>query len=130
VILVKDAATKKKLRKEIKKMTDEEAVQYLSDKYKTAESPVVKIEKGLFTKGQNKFVDEVVFNTEKAGLPEDFQDFFLLGKLLPEYPEDYTDVRGLVVTDYQDYLEQEWLKSLNEKYPVIIYKDIIEKEIK
>jgi peptidyl-prolyl cis-trans isomerase SurA len=131
VVLVKDADTKKKLQKEIKKMTAEEAVQYLSDKYKTDETPVVKVEKGLFTKGQNKFVDETVFHAGKAEFPEAaYQDFFLLGKLLPKYPDSYMDVRGLVVTDYQDYLEQEWLKSLNEKYPVIIYKDIIEKEFK
>jgi peptidyl-prolyl cis-trans isomerase SurA len=130
VILVKDAATMKKLQKEIKKMSDEDAVQYLSDKYKTEETPVVKVEKGLFTKGQNKFVDETIFNMGKAEFPENFQAFFLLGKLLPEYPDSYMDVRGLVVTDYQDYLEQKWLKSLNEKYHVIIYKDIIEKEFK
>jgi peptidyl-prolyl cis-trans isomerase SurA len=130
VILVKDAATKKKIQKEITKMPDEEAVQYLLDKYKTEETPVVKVEKGLFTKEQNKFVDEIVFKTGKAEFPENYQDFFLLGKLLPEYPDSYMDVRGLVVTDYQDYLEQKWLEYLNEKYSVIIYKDIIEKEFK
>jgi peptidyl-prolyl cis-trans isomerase SurA len=130
VILVKDAATKKKIQKEIKKMPDEEAIQYLLDKYKTEETPVVKVEKGLFTKGQNKFVDETVFKAGKAEFPENYQDFFLLGKLLSKYPESYLDVRGLVVTDYQDHLEQEWLKYLNEKYPIIINNAIIEKEFK
>jgi peptidyl-prolyl cis-trans isomerase SurA len=45
--------------------------------------------------------------------------------LQEKLPDSYTDVRGLVITDYQDYLEQEWLKSLNEKYPVVIYEDVI-----
>jgi len=125
VILAKDSKTKKKMRKETSKMTHDDAVKYLLDNYRVGDVSYVRIEKGLFTKGQNKFVDEVIFKTGKAERPEAFQDFFLLGTLLPNMPEVYTDVRGLVITDYQDHLEKEWLKSLNEKYPVVIYKDVI-----
>jgi peptidyl-prolyl cis-trans isomerase SurA len=47
------------------------------------------------------------------------------GKTDAEAPKSYKDVRGLVITDYQDFLEQEWIKLLNSKYPVIIYEDKI-----
>ncbi|GHT74369.1 peptidyl-prolyl cis-trans isomerase [Bacteroidia bacterium] len=125
VVLAKDAETKKKMLKDIKKLTPDEAVKFLLDNYKVGDVSYVRIEKGLFTKGQNKFVDEQVFKTGKAELPDNYQDYFVLGKLLPTTPETYTDVRGLVVTDYQDYLEKEWLKKLNEKYPVVIYRDVL-----
>ncbi|MDR0547671.1 MAG: peptidylprolyl isomerase [Dysgonamonadaceae bacterium] len=129
VVLTKDAKLQSKMQKEVKKLSYEEAAKYLTDHYKQdvdSLSPL-KIEKGLFVKGQNKYVDEAFFQTGKAELPKGFTGFFLLGKSLPDIPDSYTDVRGLVITDYQDYLEQAWLKSLNEKYPVTIYKERIEK---
>ncbi|MDR1527397.1 MAG: peptidylprolyl isomerase [Dysgonamonadaceae bacterium] len=130
VILLKDAKAKQGIQKEIKKMQPDQAVPYLLNKYNTADSTLIQVEKGLFVKGQNPYVDEAVFGGEKAILFSPYVSFILLGKMLPNMPEEYTDVKGLVITDYQDYLEQEWVKSLNEKYPVEIYKDVIAKEIK
>jgi peptidyl-prolyl cis-trans isomerase SurA len=124
IIFAKDAATKKKMQKEISKMKPEEAVAYLNENYKVGEVSYVKVEKGVFKKGENPFVDEQAFKTGKAERPEGFADFFLLGKVL-KAPDSFTDIRGTVVTDYQDYLEKEWIKKLNEKYPVKIYKDVL-----
>jgi peptidyl-prolyl cis-trans isomerase SurA len=130
IVFLKDAKAKKSILKEIKKMQPDQAVQYLLDKYNTPDSLQIRAEKGLFIKGQNTFVDEAIFRGPKAELPQSFTDFFPFGKMLPTLPEEYADARGLVITDYQDYLEQEWIKSLNGKYPVEIYKDVITKEIK
>ena len=125
VVLIKDAKAKKKMQKEVAKMNPDAAAQYLLDNYRTDSVSLIKIEKGLFVQGDNQFVDESIFKSGKATLPEGFADFFMIGKLLPNSPESYTDVRGLVITDYQDYLEKEWLESLNQKYPVEIYQDVI-----
>ncbi|MCC8145922.1 MAG: peptidylprolyl isomerase [Bacteroidales bacterium] len=126
VVLTKDSENKKKMQKEVSKMKPEAAVNYLLENYKVGEVSYVKIEKGLFKKGQNAFVDESVFKSGKAEFPEEYQDFFLIGKLLKDKPESYTDVRGLVITDYQDHLEKQWLESLNAKYPVKINKEVID----
>ncbi|MEG2071267.1 MAG: peptidylprolyl isomerase, partial [Bacteroidales bacterium] len=41
------------------------------------------------------------------------------------------DIRAIVITEYQNYLDQEWVKELKKKYPVIIneelYKTILKK---
>ena len=124
IIFAKDATTKKKMQEEISKMNPEEAVNYLNENYKVGDVSYVKVEKGLFKKGENPFVDEQAFETGEAERPEGFADFFLLGKTL-DAPDAYTDMRGTVVTDYQDYLEREWIKQLNEKYTVKIYNDVL-----
>ena len=126
VVLTKDSKAKKKMQKEISKKDPDAAAKYLLDTYKADSINPIKIEKGLFVQGDNQYIDESVFKSGKANFPENFADFFLIGKLLPNSPEIYTDVRGLVITDYQDYLEKEWLESLNKKYPVEIYQDVIE----
>jgi len=124
IVLTRDAATQKKMQKEISKMNPEDAVAYLNENYKVGSVSYVKIDKGIFKKGENPFVDEQAFKTGKAEKPEGFGDFFLLGQVL-NGPDSYTDIRGAVVTDYQDYLEKEWIKKLNEKYPVTINKDVL-----
>ena len=41
-------------------------------------------------------------------------------------PEEWLDEKGRVTTDYQDYLEAEWIKTLREKYPVVIDEEVWE----
>ena len=124
VVLVKDTKTKKKMQKEIAKKDPETAVQFLFDNYKVGDVSYVKVERGMFKKGDNAFVDEAAFNSGVAERNPDFKDFFLLGKV-SKVPESYMDVKGMVITDYQNYLEEEWIKKLNEKYRVTIYPELL-----
>jgi peptidyl-prolyl cis-trans isomerase SurA len=127
VVLVKDAKTKKKMQKEISKMQPEKAVEYLYENYRVGDVSYVKAEKGLYKKGDNAFVDEWAFKSGQAEKPEkpaEFQDSFLIGNV-SNVPTAYSDVRGLVVTSYQDYLEKEWQEKLNAKYPVVVYRDVL-----
>jgi peptidyl-prolyl cis-trans isomerase SurA len=39
-------------------------------------------------------------------------------------PESWEDEKGKVTTDYQDYLEAEWVKMLREKYPVVVNQEV------
>ena len=130
IVFLKNAKLKKNMQREIRKMQPDQAAQYLLNKYNTENSAQLRMEKGLYIKEQNPYVDEVVFGKAKATVPSPYSDIILIGKMLPNMPEDYTDVKGLVITDYQDHLELEWMKVLNEKYPVEIYKDVIAQEIK
>ena len=123
VVLVKDAQIKKKIQKNIAGMDAEKAVSYLNDNYIVGDVSYVKIDKGLFKKGDNPFVDEAAFKSGVATRPAEFQDFFLLGKVL-KGPESYTDARGMVITDYQNYLENLWIKKLNEEYKVTVYPEV------
>jgi len=124
VVLVKDAKIKKQIQKETALMEPEQAVQYMYDAYKVGDVSYVKVDKGLFKKGDNSFVDESAFKSGVATYPDGFKDFFLIGKVI-HAPETYMDVRGQVVTDYQDYLEKVWLQKLNDKYRTTIYTDVL-----
>ncbi|HOV83693.1 MAG TPA: peptidylprolyl isomerase [Paludibacteraceae bacterium] len=85
----------------------------------------VKIEKGLFVQGDNKAVDKFIFKVkDNYTPPEGYPYVFVHGRLLKS-PEDYTDVRGAIISDYQDYLEKEWIKKLRTKYPFYVDKDVL-----
>ena len=49
-----------------------------------------------------------------------------VGKKL-KAPETWSDEKGKVTTDYQDFLEAQWVKKLREKYPVVINEDVWQK---
>ncbi len=43
------------------------------------------------------------------------------------YPsEELKDVRGMVIADYQDYLEREWLKALRSRYEIWVDEQLLE----
>jgi peptidyl-prolyl cis-trans isomerase SurA len=46
------------------------------------------------------------------------------GKLLKK-PQDYTDVRALVLTDLQDEMERKWVADLRRKYAVTVNEEVL-----
>jgi peptidyl-prolyl cis-trans isomerase SurA len=47
-------------------------------------------------------------------------EFIRFVKLIENEPKPLADIRGQVIADYQEYLEKEWVKSLKEKYSVVV----------
>ena len=124
IVFVKDEQTKKKMQKDVSKMNPEEAVAFLKEKYNQDGIVSAKIDRVLAQQGENEYVDEAVFKTGKAEPSKNYPEFFVIGnKLLA--PESHADVKGLVITDYQDFLEKEWIKNLNRKYSVKLFPEAI-----
>ncbi len=40
-------------------------------------------------------------------------------------PKDYSDVRELVVADYQEQLEKQWIEDLRRQYPVVLNQEAL-----
>jgi peptidyl-prolyl cis-trans isomerase SurA len=125
VILCKDKETFLAAKAIVKKSDPDSIDKYLRSRLNDS-IQYVKVEKGLFVKGDNKIVDDQIFKTKEKYVPsKDYPFFFVTGKLLKNKPQDYTDVRGLVTADYQEYLEREWIKALRAKYPVNVDQNVL-----
>lgn len=86
----------------------------------------IRVEKGIFKQGDNALIDREVFKKDTAVVAvKDYPIDATYGKVLKNGPEDYTDVRGLVVADYQDELEKEWVAELRRKYPVTVDREVL-----
>ena len=87
----------------------------------------IKAEKGIFKKGDNAFADKMVFK-DKSVTPTPVKDYpndGFYGQMLKKGPEECSDVRNLVISDYQEALEKEWVKELREKATVTVNKDVL-----
>ena len=86
----------------------------------------VRVDKGIFKSGDNAFVDKLVFKKDTTVTAvKDYPIDSYFGKVLKKGPEDLSDVRGLVTSDYQQVLESDWVKGLRAKYPVEINKEVL-----
>lgn len=120
LILCKDKNTYKLAKKMIKKIATDSIDKYLTTRLNDS-IQYVKIEKNLFVQGENKLIDNLAFKTKEVVEPnKDYPYAFVVGKVLKTLPESYTDVRGLVTADYQEFLEKQWIASLRQKYKVTI----------
>lgn len=119
-----DAATAKAVRKMVKKNT---ADSLILRKMNTDSVVVVNIEHNKFLNGQNSNVDAM---NKKPGMSEDILGsngnitFIKLHSVIPPMPKTLKEARGYVISDYQDQLEQEWITSLREKYPVVVNEKV------
>lgn len=86
----------------------------------------IRVEKGIFKKGDNAVVDSAIFKVEAKVEPtKGFPINAVYGKKL-KAPKEMEDVRTQVVADYQDALEKQWVEGLRQKYPVSVNKDVLE----
>ncbi len=96
----------------------------LADQVKQHTDKKVKIDRGFYEKGDNELVDYLVWN----GLqPENYKDglHFIRGNKIAPQPKTLDEAKGLYISDYQNYLEKEWIKQLRKKYRVKINKKIV-----
>lgn len=86
----------------------------------------IRVEKGIFKKGDNALVDSLVYGDKEAkvkhidGYPIDA----VHGKLM-KAPKEMSDVRAQVVADYQSYLEKQWVAQLRRRYTVEVYPEVV-----
>ncbi|MCD8306599.1 MAG: peptidylprolyl isomerase [Prevotella sp.] len=85
----------------------------------------IRVEKGVFKRGDNAIIDNYEYNdTAKVKEMKGYPHTAAFGRFIKQ-PETYTDVRGLVVADYQETLEKAWVAELRKKYPVEVDPDVL-----
>lgn len=87
----------------------------------------IKVEKVLVAEGENAMVDSEKFGGPRVKPEKKYSDYFVYGGKVLAQPEEMSDVRGQVVADYQNYLEDEWVAQLRKKYKVTIDNKVLKK---
>ncbi len=92
----------------------------------------VNFKTGSFERGDNKILDTVPWTPgiHDAGIINKRYYVVKITKILPPSDKKLSDVKGMVIADYQDYLEKQWLAELRQKYPVVINDSVVDQLIK
>jgi peptidyl-prolyl cis-trans isomerase SurA len=97
--------------------------QEILDKINEVEEKVW-IEEGTWEKNTNPIVNFYVWSGEKPDNFNDALEFIRGDKIAPE-PKLLDEAKGLYLSDYQTYLEKEWIKTLRKKYKIRINKKLL-----
>jgi peptidyl-prolyl cis-trans isomerase SurA len=91
---------------------------------------------------QNVIFTSDIMNAQHQALPKDFifkeglskvyfyndaYHIIKVNKVLPIKEKTFEEAKGLVINDFQDEVEKEWLQKLHDTYKVIVNKDVLEK---
>ena len=128
IIQAKDKSSLKAAKAIIKSAHPDSIQSYIAHRINTDSVTYVKVQHGLWEQGKNGAVDKFGLKIKGAEFTpaEALPLVECVGKKL-KAPAEWTDEKGKVTTDYQDYLEAEWVKTLREKYPVVLNKDVWER---
>ena len=116
-----DEATAKKAKKMAGKLKADSLAIVLKRTFNNDSTSLIKVEQGLYVMGEYALTDKLVFKSGEWTPGKSYPVVFTKGKVLKKGPEEYSDVRGAVIGDYQNHLEKEWIKELKQKYPVSIF---------
>ncbi len=83
-----------------------------------------KKENGIFPKGENDYVDKLVFGEGSFEPRSGYPFTHVIGHVI-KGPETLSDDLSMVTELYQERLEKDWLKSLHKKYKFKINKKIL-----
>ena len=130
LIQAKDKGSLKAAKAIIRSANPDSIQSYIAQRINCDSVTYVKVQHGLWELGKNSAVDKYGFKAKNAEFtPNEAMPIVeCVGKKL-KAPEAWNDEKGKVTTDYQDFLEAEWIKRLREKYPIEI-KDAVWQRIK
>lgn len=120
----KDAADVEAVKRSIKKVNFDDWAETLRKQFNDS-TLRIKVVKGIFKKGDNALVDREIFQVDTTyTAPKGYEHTAVFGKKL-KAPKTYDDVRELVVADYQEYLEKQWIADLRKQYPVVLNEEAL-----
>ena len=103
----------------------------LRDTFKRDSIGYAFVRKGYYQKGDNQYVDQtewkVGVRNEIASTVDQSTTIVCIREVRKPEPKTLKEARGLVTSDYQVELEQEWVKSLKERYPVKVNEKVLDK---
>lgn len=86
------------------------------DSLDTAITEQIQIKHGPFFKGDEPMVDALVWKAKKPAIDGSFPYVIVDGKVIPGHVQPLNTIRGRVISDYQEEIEQRWINELKQKY--------------
>ena len=125
ILHCKDKSSAKAAQAIVKSADIDSVESYINRRLNNDSTKYVKVQYGLYEQGKTAVVDKYALGDKNAQYTpsEQLPIIVCVGKKL-KAPETWQDEKGRITTDYQDYLEAEWIKALRAKYPVVIDQEV------
>ncbi len=121
-----DKAQAKKVKSVLKKNANGDWRKAIKQTFNKEQQQVLVTGPYLSKQGENPYIDQHVFKKGEAQVRKKYPYSDVYGKKLSQ-PKTWRDVKSLVVSDYQEKKEKEWVDSLRRKYAdvIIVNQDVV-----
>ncbi|MBQ1859458.1 MAG: peptidylprolyl isomerase [Paludibacteraceae bacterium] len=128
IIQAADKTSAKAAQAIIKNAHPDSIMSYINHRVNLDSLNCVKVQYGMWEQGKMPIVDKYGLKLKGAEFtPSEALPYIVcVGRKL-KAPEVWSDEKGKVTTEYQDWLEAQWVKALREKYPVVINQEVWER---
>ncbi len=128
IYALEDYSKIKALKKDIAdSLTKEELIA----KYNKESSLMLNIENGVFEKEQNVIVDAADWTVGLHEVTVDDKQYLVkISEVKPAATKELNEARGIIISDYQNYLEREWIESLKKEKEIVINQVELKKLVK
>ncbi|WP_017730071.1 peptidylprolyl isomerase [Nafulsella turpanensis] len=102
----------------------------LEEQFNTESALALQVTQGPFEKGDHPVVDAVSWEPGTHQLEKGGRVYLVeIRSILPPAPKKLDEVRGQVISDYQEYLEKQWVHTLRAKYAVEVNEEVLEQTL-
>jgi peptidyl-prolyl cis-trans isomerase SurA len=86
----------------------------------------LQVESGFYERGTNEILDLIEWEPGIYDLSiENVEYLVYIERIVSSTNKNLGEVKGQVISDYQNFLEKEWIKDLKEKYSVNVNKNAL-----
>ena len=98
----------------------------LEKRFNEESSLTLQVDEGLFEQGDNALIDEMDWNQGQYETLKNGRYYLItITDVLPPAAKKLQEVRGLVISDYQAELEEQWLQELRTRYTVSTNEEVL-----
>ena len=102
----------------------------LEERYNQNSSLTLQIEENIFEKDQNDILSRFNWSLGYQKIEIDRRYYLVdIKELLPPQRKQLNEIKGLVIADYQELLEKEWISELKAKHSVKVNKKTLKEVI-
>jgi peptidyl-prolyl cis-trans isomerase SurA len=117
------------IKKAQKYLKNDKSVDFIKEKLNIKDGAVNIMSKvGVFEEGNEALPKNLQFETGISEILKDGEYYFVtkVNATLPAGPKELDQCRGKAINDYQQYLEENWVKDLKNEFKVEVNQTVFE----
>ena len=127
--IVFSSASRDDISKVVEYLNDSKNAEDITAEMNTDKSQKVIVTKGIMELNHQALPKGFEFKEGVSEIYEHHDAFLVIDvlKVLPETNKTLEEARGKVVSDYQNFIEENWVDSLNKRYEVVVDQKVLSK---
>jgi len=117
------------IKKAQKYFKNDKSVDFIKEKLNIKDGPVNIMSKvGVFEEGNEALPKSLKFETGISDIIKEGEYYFVtkVNETLPAGPKSLEECKGKAINDYQQYLEENWVKDLKNEFKVEVNQSVFE----